>query len=254
MPTPIYMKASEEARSTGPAALRRWSSKHVMYLCRDSIRIEVHGRENSTLFWSKRRARTFVSRTQFSRDMRQIVRGAGDVRTVTFPQTVREMVPGAFKKLEQLRSAILCEGLRRTPKEAFAWSGIARVRLPATLRTVGEESFYGCKSLRHVQLPDRTKKLEGHCFAMTGLEEVSVPRTVREIGQNAFYVCADLESVRLHEDSMLQKMGQNCFMRSGIAQFTVPRGVAVLEGSAFIYCTKLKSVRFQEGSALRVIE
>ena len=56
-------------------------------------------------------------------------------------------------------------GVRKSSREAFAWSCVARVRLPTTLRKAGKESSHGCGKLRRVDLPG-------------GLESVFVPASV----------------------------------------------------------------------------
>ena len=52
----------------------------------------------------------FVSETRLSRDMSRIVLGAKDVRTITFPSTIRDLSNGAFADANLL-SAVLNKGL-----------------------------------------------------------------------------------------------------------------------------------------------
>ena len=51
-----------------------------------------------------------VSGTEFNRNMSRIVKGAANVKTITFPSTVREAPDDVFWQTE-IRSAILNEGL-----------------------------------------------------------------------------------------------------------------------------------------------
>ena len=58
-------------------------------------------------------AQLFVSETEFDRNMSQLARGAEGIRTVIFPNTVRDVKCNAFMGNRSLRSAVLNEGLER---------------------------------------------------------------------------------------------------------------------------------------------
>ena len=97
-----------------------------------------------------------VSGTEFGRNMSRIMRGAKDVRTITFPSTVRGALDGAFADTNFL-SAVLNEGLEtfgeyRTyySEGIFRNTKLRQVALPSTLRVLGDRTFYECESLREI--------------------------------------------------------------------------------------------------------
>ena len=55
----------------------------------------------------------FVSGMELGRSMSSIEEGAGNVRTLTFPSSVREVRSGIFTSNKSLGSVVLNEGLER---------------------------------------------------------------------------------------------------------------------------------------------
>ena len=87
----------------------------------------------------KRQTRAFVSGTEFGRDISQIVWGAKSVKTIIFPNTVRDVCDGAFRDTTVL-SAVLNEGLETLREHSnCSYDGVFRgtqlrlVKLPSTL-------------------------------------------------------------------------------------------------------------------------
>ena len=107
--------------------------------------------------WSKRpNIQVFVSETEFDRNMSQLARGAGNIRTITFPSTVREVEYNAFEDNRSLKSAVLNEGLEKLEKdgctykyytEVFYNSALQQITLPSTLRALADDTFQNCESL-----------------------------------------------------------------------------------------------------------
>ena len=115
-------------------------------------------------------AQLFVSETEFDRSMSRLARGAEGARTITFPDTVRDVSYDAFKGNLSLRSVVLNEGLERLREhesaarsrfgcpgqyaEAFSNSWLQRVTLPATLKALGNYVFRDCGCLRKIYVAD----------------------------------------------------------------------------------------------------
>ena len=121
--------------------IKGWNGKRTEYTCTDSVEVLLSNRipkrsardqddsigadaqiehANGIVCQSGAKARQqfphiFVSETRLSRDMSRIVLGAKDVRTITFPNTVREVSDGAFADANLL-SAVLNEGLETLGK------------------------------------------------------------------------------------------------------------------------------------------
>lgn len=107
----------------------------------------------------KKRPQTqlFVSGTEATRDLSQIVAGDKNARTVTLPNTVRKVRDRAFAGSGRLRSVVLNDGLEtlgeyqgRNGGGAFSGTGLRQAELPSTLRVLGDKTFCGCEQLKHV--------------------------------------------------------------------------------------------------------
>ena len=129
-----------------------------------------------------RKARLFVFGVELSRDMSRVVKSKKDVRTITFPSTVREVSDGAFSGTS-VRSAVLNEGLEELGEHyghnsvgAFGRTPLSRVVLPSTLRTTGDCTFYMCEQLKRVIFANgsRLEWIGKYCFFESGLEETMI--------------------------------------------------------------------------------
>ena len=66
----------------------------------------------------------FVSGTDFTRNISQIVRGTRYAKTITFPKTVREVKDSAFR-LATILSVVLNEGLEELGKYlTYCYDGV----------------------------------------------------------------------------------------------------------------------------------
>ena len=173
--------------------LRKWDALHSIYSCVDGLEVRALHKtfvrkakkiRNDWLGWlrqmraeerdtdhvtpvsgimyrvhqSNRSSRLFVSRTEFDRSMSQIARAAKDIRTIISPNTVRNILDGAFEAT-RLRSVILNEGLEKFGElndelddedkkfyiGVFSMTQIKYIVLPSTLKVLGDCTFYSCQ-------------------------------------------------------------------------------------------------------------
>ena len=96
---------------------KKWNEEHTAYMCTDGIDVQVPKRvvrqersdsddpddqivcANGVEYNAdirKKRIRLLVSGTEFNRDVSQVVQGAKDIKTVTFPGTVRKASGWSF--------------------------------------------------------------------------------------------------------------------------------------------------------------
>ena len=114
------MKKYSDLEAMAEGATRRWSEEHTLYACHDGINVLVpsvifrivkkkdrknktnqgEGRGVSALFLrnglqyrmrpkSNRACWLTVAKTMFNRNMSQLMHGASNARTITFPNTIR---------------------------------------------------------------------------------------------------------------------------------------------------------------------
>ena len=88
--------------------------------------------------------RLFVSGTEFSRSMGELVRGAAEVRTVCAPTTVDAVRNCAYQDAEALRTVVMDArgaSLERIGNRCFCGAGVRKVRLPRSLKLIGSDAF-----------------------------------------------------------------------------------------------------------------
>ena len=133
-------EAQEKAMNRGGKyILRRWDAVRNCYRCVDNIDIATQskvfqlpgldesgfvGTDSKVVFMNRivykktekdvrLRIQIFVSESEFDRSISAIVKAANDIKSVTFPNSIKEARTGVFKKNKQLSSVILNEGLER---------------------------------------------------------------------------------------------------------------------------------------------
>ena len=142
------------------------------------------------------------------------------------PQSVTQLVYGAFLGASALQS----------------------VTLPATLKSIPASGFQGCTSLKSIAIPAGVESLEYSAFLnCKALADVSLPSSLQGIEPRAFCGCASLKTVKLPDN--LTRLGWASFANSGLEEVFVPASVSCLTreggawgGTAFIDCTALKQI------------
>lgn len=121
--------------------------------------------------------------------------GLESVRT---PSAVRVICPRAFFWCENLKTAVLNEGLEALGTEeyrddddgafygVFGCSALENISLPSTLKVIGCGTFKDCKGLKGIQLPDGLERLGRYALSGSGLESIRLPPKLKAVGTNAF--------------------------------------------------------------------
>lgn len=139
------------------------------------------------------------------------------------PQSVTQLVYGAFLGADALQS----------------------VTLPTNLKAIPASEFQNCTSLQSITIPTGVEVLESSAFLnCQALANVSLPSGVQRIEQKAFYGCTSLKTVKLPET--LTYLGWASFSNSGLEEVFIPASVSSLstewDGTAFLDCTALKQI------------
>ena len=161
--------------------------------------------------------RLLVSDTELDRDASQIAKASRGIRTITFPNTVREFSEDAFLGAS-LRSVVLGEGIekleghkdcRSRPEGIFAKTQVQQVTLPPMLRALGRCSFSNCKSLKQVKLANdcRLEEIGKDCFYHSGVEELTLQKTLKTVHFDAFYDCDKLKEIYVEDGCGVNPLG-----------------------------------------------
>lgn len=124
------------------------------------------------------------------------------ITKVTIPATIKNVKGSAFHNCNNLKEAILEEGITEVADSMFynCYQNFVSVSLPSTLKTVGIRAFRGCDELPSIVLPEGVTKIGDSAFyECNKLKEVGIPSTVNEIGSSAFGACINLEKVDIPE-------------------------------------------------------
>ena len=151
-----------------------------------------------------------------------------DIKSVTFPPTLKKINRGAFYMCFQLDSIAIPEGVE----------------------IEGEATFTYCLNLRKVVLPSNMTRIPWGCFnGCARLEQVNIPQSVTKIEPLAFFGCQSLESVIL--PPALSEIGEQAFFDcEKLNHISIPRAVTHIGMLAFSGCNGLECVDFQSIESL----
>ena len=109
--------------------------------------------------------------------------GAGHV---TIPSGWTAVTQGAFRGCGSLRSVSLPDTLREVAPEAFRASALTEVVLPDSVITVGERAFAQCRSLTHIWLGSSVANVGVRAFyESTALTGYNLPLSLTSMGHEA---------------------------------------------------------------------
>ena len=93
-----------------------------------------------------------IAKTTFDRGMSRLVKAADDARTITLPNTVRDIQQDAFYQASQLRSLITNDGLETlgNPDQQpdcgmFSNTRIECVSVSSSVKKIEDYTFYNCR-------------------------------------------------------------------------------------------------------------
>ncbi len=187
------------------------------------------------------------------------------IRSVEFPDTIRELPNGLFAGIWRhnhgaLEQIILSEGLEVIGENCFhSCASLKEIILPESLKKIGAWAFRSCSSLTEVTIPDGVEEIGagafGGCSALKkihlpqhmtklpnlsecGFEEFVVPHHIKELSDNCLSHCTSLKRVVLHEG--IRVIPDFCFVSTALEDIDLPASVTGIGQSAFEDCTELR--------------
>jgi len=135
--------------------------------------------------------------------------------SVSFPDWVRRVDSGAFKKCKNIKEIIIS----------------------STLTEIDDYAFCKCYSLVSMRMSDDVKGANGIALE----NEIHIPHGVKRIGASAFFDCRSISKV--HLPSTLEEFGERVFEEcNNLKQLTIPMGCREIPNSMFSWCRSLKEV------------
>ena len=173
--------------------------------------------------------------------------GCSSLRELVLPETVTEVLQGAFANEGALVKADMSRAasLKKWEKESFKGdTALAEVILPTAggITAIPDGAFAGCTSLtgEKLKIPKNIVTITANAFKESGLKKLYIPNQVTTIGASAFEACKNLEDVHISNNisSISQSTFKNC---EKLEKIEIPVKVAKIGTNAF-YGSGLKDV------------
>jgi hypothetical protein len=185
--------------------------------------------------------------------------GMGEIASVTIPNTVKSIGPGAFKNCINLTEITLDAATTLDSITSEAFEGcvkLAAINLPDSLTGIGDHAFDGCSALSSVTFGSNPhlSSIEEYAFQnCTTLSSISLPESMTALRYTGiFNGCMGLLSVSL--PTSLTEIAQNSFSGcTGLTQIEIPANVTGIGTYAFSDCSNLQTITFSGTSKLAKI-
>lgn len=173
--------------------------------------------------------------------------GCSSLRELVLPETVTEVLQGAFANEGALVKADMSRAasLKKWEKESFKGdTALAEVVLPTAggIAAIPDGAFAGCTSLtgENLKIPKNIVTITANAFKESGLKKLYIPNQVTTIGASAFEACKNLEDVHISNNISIisQSTFKNC---EKLEKIEIPVKVEKIGTNAF-YGSGLKDV------------
>lgn len=173
--------------------------------------------------------------------------GCSSLRELVLPETVTEVLQGAFANEGALVKADMSRAasLKKWDKESFKGdTALAEVILPTAggITAIPDGAFAGCTTLtgENLKIPKNIVTITANAFKESGLKKLYIPNQVTMIGASAFEACKNLEDVHISNNISIisQSTFKNC---EKLKKIEIPVKVEKIGTNAF-YGSGLKDV------------
>ena len=154
----------------------------------------------------------------------RILYGCSSVKSITIPDSVREIGDGAFQG-----------------------TSITKFEGHDKITSIGNQAFQNCASLSKVTLPGNLQSLGYSAFSRTAISSITIPAKLTNTeSTSAFANCANLTTVKF-ASGMTTIPYRILYGCSSVKTVTIPSSVSTVDHGAFNGCRNLSKVIF-EGS------
>ena len=189
--------------------------------------------------------RTRVSNLEFDRAVTDVFEGPNELRTLTTPNTLRDVREYAFYDAAALRSVVLNPGLEALgtgddDSGAFQNAGLTRVQLPGSLKKIKVSELYGCDQLKTVYVDEACEIYLPDLCTPPDARIGPPPDTMA--GKVRVWDLRQLRVVAIPEG--VEKIGRRWFWGSGVERVEIPSSVREVGPGAFHGCEGLEKITF----------
>ena len=205
---------------------------------------------------------------------------SGKAGSYTVPNSVTNIVDGAFYQCAKLTSITIPEGFTSITDIEFGYcSSLTSIIIPNSVTNIAWAAFYACTSLTNAIIGTNITDIGDDAFYdCSGLTSVTIPNSVTNIGIEAFLYCTNLTSVTIPDGviNIGSAAFTSCFSLTAITvdalnptyssvdgvlfnknqtrliqypggktgSYTVPNSVTSIETNAFMLCATITNVTF----------
>lgn len=123
--------------------------------------------------------------------------GMEGLESITLPNSIKKLSPGAFEVCQNLRQITLPDNLTEISKNAFRYcKKLSNITLPASVEVIGDYAFENA-GLISISIPEKVKAITYLTFkGCTSLSDVEL-KTVETLDYSAFRGCTKLRKITL---------------------------------------------------------
>lgn len=192
---------------------------------------------------------------------------------VILPDTVKEILPGAFLECEYLTKVNIPKNVQVLHEGVFEnCNSLRDIEFSKNLKEIGIHAFSGCDSITKVEIPEGTESLLGHAFGdCYNLDEIKLHDNIKVFSGAAFYNTAYYNDESNWINGALYIGNYLCCVNEnakgkfvvnegtriipaqafdgnlGITEIVLPDSVTAIRDAAFYGCENLKSINIPEG-------
>jgi len=220
-------QAEEEINSTLeqiPGGHEGWSFE-IVNGCLESVSVKKYANPNLIL---PENITSISSTFEFDFSARKVL------HSITMPCSITSINSPMFKRCENLKKAILPDGVRQLPEDFFSdCTALEYVSLPRSLTGIPEHCFQNCHHLQKIVIPDSVIVIENRAFKKCcSLVKIIFPKSLKKIGNHALLDCSALEEAVLPMG--LTEIGEFAFSNCHqLKRLIVPNSVHTIGKHAF---------------------
>lgn len=170
--------------------------------------------------------------------------GAGLLREVSLPQSVRVIETSAFQECKYLSQINLSDGLKEIGDWAFFCCPFLKsIVIPSSVKKIGDFAFCDCSSLEEVVLNEGLCSIGDGAFDhCSSLKKIEFPGSVQDVDLFNFDYCKSLKEIVFNEG--IKTLEGVCLYRfKSITRLDLPNSLENVSGSSFSGFINLKEIR-----------
>jgi len=134
-----------------------------------------------------------------------------ELTSVTLPNSLLKIETCAFDNCTSLSDVTLSSNLKTIEGMAFSSCPIEEITIPNGVDQIDFWVFNNCKALKKVHLPNTIQRIESYAFSgCEQLEEINLPGSLNYIGYRAFENCTSWRVIIL--PNTLNRIGEEAFL------------------------------------------